>query len=214
MKYDYLRENMFNKWFIVHLRYLLGVAFIPSGYTKLIGNRFTQISTDHPIGYFFEGLYQSGFYYNFIGFAQLLAGFLIMTQRLATLGNLIYFSLIVNICIITISLSFKGTWIITSLMLLASTVLLIWDYQKLKLIFSSHSTLRISAHSEPSVYWQITGLVYFILFISFSVFNFGAVASGFVVGLIFITFAVSNTMAYLQYKKRKKNANDAGTFVQ
>ena len=214
MKYDYLRENMFNKWFIVHLRYLLGVAFIPSGYTKLIGNRFTQISTDHPIGYFFEGLYQSGFYYNFIGFAQLLAGFLIMTQRLATLGNLIYFSLIVNICIITISLSFKGTWIITSLMLLASTLLLIWDYQKLKLIFSSHSTLRISAHSEPSVYWQITGLVYFILFISFSVFNFGAVASGFVVGLIFITFAVSNTMAYLQYKKRKKNANDAGTFVQ
>ena len=214
MKYDYLRENMFNKWFIVHLRYLLGVAFIPSGYTKLIGNRFTQISTDHPIGYFFEGLYQSGFYYNFIGFAQLLAGFLIMTQRLATLGNLIYFSLIVNICIITMSLSFKGTWIITSLMLLASTVLLIWDYQKLKLIFSSHSTLRISAHSEPSVYWQITGLVYFILFISFSVFNFGAVASGFVVGLIFITFAVSNTMAYLQYKKRKKNANDAGTFVQ
>ena len=129
MKYDYLRENRFNKWFIVHLRYLLGVAFIPSGYTKLIGNRFTQISTDHPIGYFFEGLYQSGFYYNFIGFAQLLAGFLIMTQRLATLGNLIYFSLIVNICIITISLSFKGTWIITSLMLLASTVLLIWDYQ-------------------------------------------------------------------------------------
>ena len=214
MKYDYLRENRFNKWFIVHLRYLLGVAFIPSGYTKLIGNRFTQISTDHPIGYFFEGLYQSGFYYNFIGFAQLLAGFLIMTQRLATLGNLIYFSLIVNICIITISLSFKGTWIITSLMLLASSVLLIWDYQKLKFIFSSHSTPRISAHSEPSVYWQITGLVYFILFISFSVFNFGAVASGFVVGLIVITFAVSNTMAYLQYKKRKKNANDAGTFVQ
>ncbi len=213
MKYKKLRENRFNRWFIIHLRYLLGAAFIPSGYTKLIGNRFTQISTDHPIGYFFEGLYQSGFYYSFIGFAQLLAGFLIMTQRLATLGNLIYFSLIVNICIITISLSFKGTWLITSLMLFSSTVLLIWDSQKLKPIFSSHSTRSSRAYTEPSVYWQLTGMVYFLFFISFPVFNFGAVSSGFVVGLIFITFAVSNTFSYLNHRKNKK-ANDTKAFPQ
>ena len=212
MKYEKLRENRFNQWFIVHLRYLLGVAFIPSGYTKLIGNRFTQISADHPIGFFFEGLYQSGFYYNFIGFAQLLAGFLLMTQRLATLGNLIYFSLTANICIITVSLSFKGTWLITSLMLFASAVLLIWDYQKLKPIFSYHSTPTISAHSEPSVNWQITGLVYFLLFISFSGFNYNAVAGGFIAGLIFITFAVSNTVAYLRYRKRKNNTSDGKAF--
>lgn len=211
MKYKKLRENRFNRWFIIHLRYLLGVAFIPSGYTKLIGNRFTQISTDHPIGYFFEGLYQSGFYYNFIGFAQLLAGFLLMTQRLATLGNLIYFSLIVNICIITISLSFKGTWLITSLMLFASTVLLIWDYQKLKPLFSYQATPTIILHTEPSVFWQITGLVYFLLFISFSIFDFNAASGGIIIGLIFITFSVSNTISY---QKNKKNVNDNTAFPQ
>ncbi|MBU8882064.1 DoxX family membrane protein [Kaistella sp. DKR-2] len=209
MNYEKLRENRFNQWFMVHLRYLLGVAFIPSGYTKLIGNRFTQISTDHPIGYFFEGLYQSGFYYQFIGFAQLLAGFLLMTQRLATFGNLIYFSLITNICIITISLSFKGTWLITSLMLFASTVLLIWDYQKLKPIFSYPSASRISAHTETSVYWQITGLVYFLLFISFSIFDLNTALKGFVAGLIFITFAVTNTVTYLRYRRNKKNADES-----
>ncbi|MBH1959783.1 MAG: DoxX family membrane protein [Flavobacteriia bacterium] len=211
MKYEKLRENRFNRWVIIHLRYLLGVAFIPSGYTKLIGNRFTQISTDHPIGYFFEGLYQSGFYYNFIGYAQLLAGFLLMTQRLATLGNLIYFSLIVNICIITISLSFKGTWLITSLMLFASTVLLIWDYQKIKPLFSYQATPTFILHTEPSVFWQITGLVYFLLFISCSIFDFNAASGGIIIGLIFITFSVSNTISY---QKNKKNANDNKAFPQ
>ncbi|MBU4539049.1 MAG: DoxX family protein [Weeksellaceae bacterium] len=211
MNYEKLRENRFNQWFMVHLRYLLGVAFIPSGYTKLIGNRFTQISTDHPIGYFFEGLYQSGFYYQFIGFAQLLAGFLLMTQRLATFGNLIYFSLITNICIITISLSFKGTWMITSLMLFASTVLLIWDYQKLRPIFSYHSIPKITVHTEPSIYWQITGLVYFLLFISFSIFDFKAASKGFIAGLIFITLAVTSTVSYLRYRKKKKNDADGSS---
>ena len=203
MRYEKLRENNFNHWFIIHLRYLLGVAFIPSGFTKLVGNRFTSISADHPIGYFFEALYQSGFYYNFIGFAQLLAGFLLMTQRFSTLGNLIYFGLTVNICIITISLSFKGTWIITSLMLFASIVLLIWDYQKLKPLFSYGSLQSVKLYIEPSVYWQIAGLVYFFSIISLSVFNFNTGSGLFVAGLIVVTFIVSNIMSYRKYRQKR-----------
>lgn len=107
--YEKLRTHKLNQWLIIHLRYLLGVAFLPSGLTKIVGNRFTQISTDHPIGFFFEGLYRSGIYYNFIGVAQVLAALLLMTQRFATLGAVVYYSLIVNIWLITVSLSFKGT---------------------------------------------------------------------------------------------------------
>ena len=57
MKFEQLRRNKWNNWTIVHLRYLVGLAFFPSGMTKLIGHRFTSISTDNPIGYFFEALY-------------------------------------------------------------------------------------------------------------------------------------------------------------
>ncbi|WP_128124742.1 hypothetical protein [Chryseobacterium carnipullorum] len=65
MTFEKLRTNRFNQWVMIHLRYLVGFAFFPSGLTKLIGNRFTVLSTDTPIGYFFEAMYQTGFYWNF-----------------------------------------------------------------------------------------------------------------------------------------------------
>lgn len=113
-------------------RILLAVAFIPSGWTKLGGNRFTYLSIETPIGYFFDALYQSGWYYNFLGFAQLFVAALLLVPRTATLGALLYFPVILNIFIITLSLHFTGTWMITGLMLLANLFLLCWDYDKWK----------------------------------------------------------------------------------
>jgi len=108
MKFNSLRVNPFNHWIIIHLRYLIGFAFLPSGLVKLLGERFTRISIDHSIGYFFEALYQSEFYWNFLGLIQVVAGTLLMTQRFATLGVLMFLAILSNIWIITISLSFKG----------------------------------------------------------------------------------------------------------
>ena len=207
MKYEILRENKFNQWVIIHLRYLLGVAFIPSGYTKLVGNRFTQISTDNPIGYFFEALYQSGFYYNALGLFQLLASFLLMTQRLSTLGNLIFCSLTLNICLITISLSFKGTWIITSLMLLASIILLIWDYNKLKPIFSYNTPSIVKTYTDPSMLWQILGGIYYLLILSFSVFSYSNAMASIVAGSLVILFFASTIYTIIRYRNLSKNLN-------
>jgi uncharacterized membrane protein YphA (DoxX/SURF4 family) len=99
------------------------ICLFSIGISKTYGNRFTRISTDNPIGYFFEALYQSGFYWNFLGLAQITAGILLMTQRYAKLGALMFLTILTNIWIITISLSFKGTWIITSLMMIAVLIL-------------------------------------------------------------------------------------------
>jgi uncharacterized membrane protein YphA (DoxX/SURF4 family) len=157
-----VRKQAFFQWFIIHLRYLLGVAFIPSGLVKLMGERFTQISTDQPIGYFFEGLYQSGFYYNFLGFAQVFAALLLMSQRFATLGALMYAGLVTNIWLITLSLSFKGTWVITSLMMLAVLALSLWDSPKLRALYiSGNKSIQIGAYPEASRFWQWLGLFYF-----------------------------------------------------
>ncbi|WP_379964554.1 DoxX family protein [Epilithonimonas sp. UC225_85] len=166
--YSKLRNNRTLNLLIIGIRFLVGFAFIPSGLKKLLGERFTSIGTDNPIGYFFEAMYRTGFYYEFLGFCQLLAAFLLFTQRFATSGALMFFGIILNICVLTISMHFTGTWIITSLMLFASLVLLAWDWNKLKPIVG----IRISEthdYKEPSLIWQITGFILFIILLSGSI---------------------------------------------
>lgn len=200
MLYEKLRTNKVCCWFIIHLRYLLGVAFIPSGLVKLVGHRFTQVSTSEPIGFFFEGLFQSGFYYNFIGGAQLLATFLLMTQRLASLGTAIYCCIIVNIWLITLSLSFKGTWIITSLMLFAIAVLATWDYQKLKTIFMFDRLPAVKLYPEPALYWHVVGLVYFVCILLMFLVKTQMVVAQICAAIVAITFIISQIFAYRLYK--------------
>ncbi len=156
------------------LRYLIGFAFIPSGMKKLLGMRFTQIPDNNPIGHFFEAMYQTGLYWNFLGAGQLLAAFLLMTQRFATIGAVIFSFIVINIFVITISLQFAGTWIITSGLLIAGICLLLWDYNKLKFILMADNF-----HCKPKSYpllpthttvWVITGIILCILSCALSLF--------------------------------------------
>ena len=122
--------------FIIYTRYLIGGAFVFSSIIKIKGKRFTTNSQeDAPLGsamHFFETLFQTGFYWQFIGWAQLLAGFLLMTQRYAKLGALVNFPILLNVFVITISMDFGGTPLITGLMLAANLMLLIWHWGELK----------------------------------------------------------------------------------
>jgi uncharacterized membrane protein YphA (DoxX/SURF4 family) len=164
--YVRMRQNRHLSTFVVLTRYLIAFAFIPSGLKKILGERFTQMSIDTPIGFFFEALYQTGAYWNFIGWAQVSAAFLLMTQRFATLGAIFFFFIISNIWVITISLNFSGTWIITSLMLLAVMLLLVWDGHKLKYMFYADNFFAESKSVNYPTYnriWIITGLVLFVL---------------------------------------------------
>ena len=126
------RQTRWLRWFTVATRILLAIGFIPSGLTKVLGNRFTLLGPDTPVGYFFDALYQSGFYWQFIGLGQLLAAVLLLIPRTAMLGAVVYFPIILNIFVITVSMHFRGTPFITGLMLLACLYLLCWDYDKLK----------------------------------------------------------------------------------
>jgi hypothetical protein len=152
-------------------RYLLAFAFIPSGMKKILGQRFTSIGTDNPIGYFFEALFRSGMYWNFLGWGQLIAAGLMMTQLFSTLGNLLYFFIITNIFFITVSMHFTGTWLIALLMLFASTCLLLWDANRLQYIISKNGFLEISNDvklPEASKIWQICGILLFVDSISYT----------------------------------------------
>jgi hypothetical protein len=138
---------------------------------KILGQRFTSISTDNPIGYFFEALFRTGIYWNFLGWGQLIAAVLMMTQVLATLGNLIFFFIIANIFFITVSMHFTGTWLIALLMLFASTCLLLWDTNRLQYIISQKGFLNMNKGlilPDASKLWQVSGLILFVLSVSYT----------------------------------------------
>jgi len=42
-------------------RILLFLAFLPSGLKKLLGERFTLLGIESPVGFFFEALYRAVF---------------------------------------------------------------------------------------------------------------------------------------------------------
>lgn len=133
--YEQIRSWRWMSRFTWLTRVLLALGFLPSGLKKVLGERFTLLSAETSIGYFFEALYRTGFYYDFIGMAQILAAVLLLIPQTATLGALIYFPIILNIFVITMALPFKGTPVITGLMLLGSSYLLLWDFDKLKYVF-------------------------------------------------------------------------------
>ena len=87
------------------------------------------------MGNFLEGLYNTGYYYTFVGVMQVLAAILLLIPRTVTMGALIYFQIILNICILSLSVRFDGSLIISPLMVCAVLYLLCWDYHKFKNMF-------------------------------------------------------------------------------
>jgi uncharacterized membrane protein YphA (DoxX/SURF4 family) len=128
-------EAKSDKWFqnfAVFCRIALAAGFIPAGYVKIIGERFAAgLPSNNPLGHYFDALHLTGYYYTFIGIVQIITAILLLIPRTALLGALMYFPIIVNICVLTYATRFDGTRLNT-MMLLASLFLLIWDYDRLK----------------------------------------------------------------------------------
>ena len=125
-------QHPFLRAFTWITRVLLFLAFAPSGIKKILNEPFTLLGPETSVGYFFDALHQTGWYYQFIGGAQILSGLLLLIPRTSALGALMYFPIILNIWAVTVSMHFRGTWVITSLMLLANLYLLCWEYDRLK----------------------------------------------------------------------------------
>jgi uncharacterized membrane protein YphA (DoxX/SURF4 family) len=133
---QYYYEAKANKWlwyFAFFCRVVLALGFIPSGIVKIMGERFTALPVNHPLGHYLEALHLTGYYYPFIGVIQVTTAILLLIPRTALLGALMYFPIILNICILAYAVRFEGTRI-TTLMLLANIFLLCWDYERLKYI--------------------------------------------------------------------------------
>jgi hypothetical protein len=118
--------------FTAFTRIILAIGFIPPSLPKIMNIPFTVLPDTNPVGHYFNALYQTGYYYQFIGWGQIFAALLLLFPRTAHLGALMFFPIILNITVLTNSVGFVGTKYITMLMLLACTYLLAWDYDRLK----------------------------------------------------------------------------------
>ena len=141
---DAIHSSITHRWyfqvFTVFTRILLAVGFIPPSYKKIIHQPFTSLPDSNPVGHYFNALYHTGFYYEFLGWGQMIAAILLLFPRTAHLGALLFLPIIANIAVLTTSVGFVGTWLITILMTFAATWLVAWDYDRLKpILFQKRS---------------------------------------------------------------------------
>lgn len=127
-----VKQNRWLRYFAVFNRIALAAGFLPSGFVKIMGERFTSLSIHHPMGNYLEALYHTGYYYTFIGLIQVTAAILLLIPTTATLGAMLYFPVILNICILSFAVRFDGSLFSAPLMVLANIYLLCWDYDRLK----------------------------------------------------------------------------------
>lgn len=142
-----------DKWFqgfAFFCRIVLAVSFFPTGLVKIMGQRFAEgLPSNNPLGHYFDALYLTGYYYTFIGIAQVIIAILILIPRTSFLGVLMYFPMIVNICVLTYATRFAGTRANTML-LLACLFLIIWNYDRLKYLLPyKGSTIESPVLKKP-----------------------------------------------------------------
>ena len=136
-------KNLWLQRFTAFTRIILAIGFVPPSLKKIMGEPFTSLPDSNPVGHYFNALYQTGFYYQFIGWGQLLAAILLLFPRTAHLGALMFLPIILNIAVLTNSVDFAGTKYITLLMLLAAIYLACWDYDRWKSLLFTKRRARV-----------------------------------------------------------------------
>lgn len=139
--HERMTANRVLQIFTIMTRLLLFIGFTPPSIVKILNKPFTVLPDSNPVGAYFNALYNTGFYYQFIGWSQLTAAVLLLFPRTAHLGALMFLPIIVNIAVLTNSVGFVGTWLVTIFMSLAATWLVAWDYDRLKpVLFQKRET--------------------------------------------------------------------------
>jgi len=76
-----------------------------------------------------------------------------LVPRWAHLGALFFMPIMLNIFVVTVSLGFKGTPVVTGLMLLAVTCLCAWDYHRFRGIFTNRPWPAERTVPHPKLDW-------------------------------------------------------------
>jgi len=202
-----LKSKIIPQLFVIYTRYLIGAAFVFASVVKIQGKRFTTIDgINEPINsawHMFETLYQSGLWWKVMGLGQLIAGLLLMTQRYAKLGALMFLPIIANVFVITLSYDFRGTPVITGLMLVANIMLVLWDWDELRVLVNKTPLIPQQYRFENMRIWEITGLA---LFLFTAIYRAGV--TGYSIFLwVAVCFAIGLAGSIIGFYKYRKTLN-------
>lgn len=170
-----IKDNFLAQLVIIYTRYLLGGGFVFASLIKIKGLRFTTESGENEAFgtafHFFETMYRTGIYWQFLGWGQLIAGLLLMTQRYAKLGAVINLPIILNVFVITISMDFNYTPVITGMMLFANLVLLVWHWNELRTLIDLPLIADLPNRLEDQKSWVYTGILLFLFTAGYRLIN-------------------------------------------
>jgi uncharacterized membrane protein YphA (DoxX/SURF4 family) len=162
-----IKQNRWHWIFSIICRFLLAYAFIIAGMVKILGERFASgLSELHPMGAYLVALHHTGYYYTFIGIAQVISGVFLLIPGTVLLGALIYLPIIVNIWILSFAVRFEGSIVSSPLMVLANLYILAWHYDKLKYILPFNRFSKKVSLPKPSKYEYKFPFLFFIGVIS------------------------------------------------
>lgn len=160
--YITIKKNRWYWLFALFCRISLAFAFIVAGMVKILGERFASgLSVVHPMGSYLEALHQTGYYYTFIGVAQVVAAILLLIPRMVHLGALLYFPIIVNIWILSFAVRFEGSYVTAPLMVLANLYLLVWHYDRIKFLLPIKKYSNVQLFEKPKIYSTKFPLLFF-----------------------------------------------------
>ena len=158
-----IKGNRWYWYFSIFCRLTLAYAFIAAGFVKIAGERFAGgLSIKHPMGAYLEALHHTGYYYTFIGIAQIAAAILLLIPRTVILGALLYFPIIVNICLLSFAVRFEGSIVTSPLMMLANLYILAWNYDRLKYILPFKKISNYGTVEKPAKYSNRFPFLFFI----------------------------------------------------
>jgi len=128
--------------------------------------------------------------------------FFLLTQRYSKLGAIASLPITVNIFVITLSYYFAFTPVITGLLVLSNVLLLLWEWDELKILLNVKPKLYETRTFEDDVVWQVTGLTLFLFTFTYRLFY-----DKYDFVFWFLTFAglcfVGLLIGMLRYRKRK-----------
>lgn len=162
-----LKQNRILQVFTISLRYLVGSAFVYAGVAKIDENVMIPESgasaSVNTAYHFFKTMFESGLYWHFIGWSQLVAGLLLMSQVFSTAGAVAFFPVMLSIFVLSLSFESIAVPVFTFLLLLGNVYLLLWDWSKLKFIVLPAPQTYTDTNPEFSQrkIWTYLGLSYF-----------------------------------------------------
>lgn len=115
-------------------------------------------------GSFFYELYQTGMYWRFLRFCQLITALLLFSQRCTAFSTLLFFSISINIFVFVASAGLTDKILIMIPVLFMAVALIAWDWHRIIILFIADKYLSpVSFRRCSSNKMQFFGTVLYII---------------------------------------------------